>query len=46
MLKATTSTASIGEAHYLFGGSVDDFLPRPPSRPVYPPRAPFCADNR
>ncbi len=34
------------ETRHLFGGSVDDFLTRPPSRPVYRPRAPFYADNR
>ncbi len=34
------------EAHHLFGHSVDDFLTRSPSNPVYRPRAPFYADNR
>ncbi len=34
------------EARHLLDGSVDDFLTRSPSKPVYRPRAPFYADNR
>ena len=34
------------EAHYLDGGTVDDFLSRPPAMPPERPRVPFYADNR
>ncbi len=29
------------EAQHLFGDSIDDFLTRPPSGPLYRPRSPF-----
>ncbi|MBL0712646.1 MAG: SIS domain-containing protein, partial [Desulfosarcina sp.] len=34
------------EAHCLDGGTVDDFLSRPPAMPLERPRAPFYAGNR
>lgn len=34
------------EAHYLDGGTIDDYLDRPPAMPLLRPRAPFYADNR
>jgi hypothetical protein len=34
------------EAHCLDGGTIDDFLARPPATPLLRPRAPFYADNR
>jgi hypothetical protein len=34
------------EAHCLEGGTIDDFLSRPPTKPLERPRAPFYADNR